>query len=204
MSLNAVSNIPDPYLQSLYNNALSLSAANSTTAAAGSGNVDPSSLALPQDSSAQLSPFAQMLTSLQNLQQSDPARYKQVTAQIATDLQDAAKTATADGNTAQAGHLNQLSTDFSKASQDGSLPNIGDLAKAAGGAHGHHHHHMGPPPSSSGDSTDATDPNDATTAGDLSKQISAFLANSTSSAPGSALDPMSIIGNVLNSGGVSL
>ena len=204
MSLNAVSNIPDPYLQSLYNSALSATNTNSTTTAAGSGNVDPSSLALPQDSSAQLSPFAQMLTSLQNLQQSDPARYKQVTAQIATDLQDAAKTATADGNTAQADQLNQLSTDFNKASQDGSLPNIGDLAKAAGGVHGHHHHHMGPPPSSSGDSTDATDPNDPTAAGDLSKQISAFLENSTSSAPSSALDPMSIIGNALNSGGVIL
>jgi hypothetical protein len=90
---------------------------------------------------ARLSRFAQMLSSLQQLQQSDPAKYQQVTSQIATNLQTAAKAATADGNTSKAAELNQLANDFTNASQNNTLPNIQDLAQAAHGAHSHHHHH---------------------------------------------------------------
>jgi hypothetical protein len=127
------------YLQSLLGNQ---SAASSTVNSTNSANsTDPSSLTVPQDNQ-QLSPFAQMLSTLQQMQQSDPAKYQQVTGQIAQNLQSAAKTASADGNTTQANQLGKLATDFSNASQNGQMPNIRDLTQASGaGAHHHHHQH---------------------------------------------------------------
>ena len=129
------------YLQSLLGNQ---SAASSTVNSTNSANsTDPSSLTAPQDNQ-QLSPFAQMLSTLQQMQQSDPAKYQQVTGQIAQNLQSAAKTASAGGNVTQADQLSQLATDFSSASQNGQMPNIQDVAQASGaGGHHHPHHHHG-------------------------------------------------------------
>lgn len=110
-----------------------------------------SSLTLPTDSS-QLSPFAQLMNTLQQLQQSDPTKYGQVTGQIAANLQNAAKTAQSQGNTTAANQLNQLAADFTNASKTGQLPNILDLAQAAG-AHGHHHDHQSHSGSSDADSS---------------------------------------------------
>jgi hypothetical protein len=75
---------------------------------------------------------------LQQLQVSDPAKYKEVTAQIGANLAKAAETAQSSGNTTAAKQLKLLSADFTNASQTSQLPNLQDLAKAAGG---HHHHH---------------------------------------------------------------
>ena len=106
--------------------------------------------------SSQLSPFAQLMSTLQQLQQSNPAQYQQVTQQISTNLQSAAQTATSNGNTAAATQLNQLSTDFANASQSGQLPNIQDLAQAVGGGgHHHHHHHAASAPAGSDSSSSA-------------------------------------------------
>jgi hypothetical protein len=69
-----------------------------------------------------------MMSTLQQLQQSDPAKYQQVTKQIATNLTSAAQTAEAGGNTTAANQLNQLAADFTNASQSGQLPNVRDLA----------------------------------------------------------------------------
>ena len=132
--MNACSSTSGAYIQSLLS-----SAANQT--ASSSGGIDPSSLTLPQDNNPQLSPFARILSTLQQLQQSDPSQYQQVTSQIGTNLQDAAKTAGANGDTSQASELNQLAADFNNASQNNALPNIQDLAQAAYGMQGHHHHH---------------------------------------------------------------
>src|SRR5579864_2979610 len=82
-----------------------------------------------------------MLNQLQQLQQSDPAKYQQVTQQIATNLQNAAQTAQTDGNSTAATQLGKLASDFNSASQSGQLPNIQDLAQAIGGGHHHHHAH---------------------------------------------------------------
>jgi hypothetical protein len=90
-----------------------------------------------QDSNG-LSPFAQILGSLQQLQQSSPAQYQQVTQQLSANLTSAAQTATANGNTAQAAQLTTLAKDFQTASSTGQLPSVKDLASAIGG---HHHHH---------------------------------------------------------------
>jgi hypothetical protein len=90
-----------------------------------------------QPDSGQLSSFAQLAGTLQQLQQSNPAGYTQVTQKIAANLQSAAQTAQASGNTTAATQLNQLATDFSNASATGQLPNLQDLAHAVGGNHGH-------------------------------------------------------------------
>jgi hypothetical protein len=113
MNVNSLSSISNPYIQSLISNTIS-NATNGTS-------VSQSSLTQTQDAN-QLSPFTQILSTLQQLQQSNPTEYQQVTSQIATNLQTAAKTATADGNTSQATELNQLATDFQNASQNNTLP----------------------------------------------------------------------------------
>lgn len=79
-----------------------------------------------QSDNGELSPFAQLLSTLQQL----ATQYQQVTAQIATNLQSAAQTATADGNTSAASQLNRLASDFNNASQSAQLPNISHLAQA--------------------------------------------------------------------------
>jgi hypothetical protein len=104
--------------------------------------VAESSLGLKTDS-PEISPLAQMMTTLQRLQQTDLAKYKEVTGQIATNLQKAAQSAQSDGNTTAAAALNQLASDFQDASQTGQMPNLKNLATAHTGHHGHHHAHGG-------------------------------------------------------------
>jgi len=180
-------------MQSLLSGAASAGSTNSPLT--GSGAAVALS-ATPQDGNPQLSAFAQVLSTLQQLQQSNPTEYQQVTAQIATNLQTAAQAATTDGNTTQAAQLTQLATDFTSASENNTLPNIQGLAQAISGAEGHHHHHH---MQASSDSSSQT-----SLAYDLSQQISAFLANATSSPQAGKLDPLSIIQNTLASAGVSL
>lgn len=162
-----------------------------------------------QSDNSQLSPFAQLMSTLQQLQQSNPAQYQQVTQQISTNLQSAAQTATSNGNTAAATQLNQLSTDFANASQSGQLPNIQDLAQAVGGGgHHHHHHHAASAPAGSDSSssawgtssTEASATSSSTISQLLAQLQAAFQANSTQN---NSLNPMSIIFNTLNKAGVT-
>jgi hypothetical protein len=139
MNINSTSNSTDSYIQSLLNNSTLGAAGNTIASTTGTGS---------QNDGSQLSPLAQLLSTLQQLQQQNPTQYQQVTAQIATNLQTAANTAQSDGNSSQAGQLTQLASDFQTASQSGQLPNIQDLAQAIGG----HHHH------SHGQSESQTDP----------------------------------------------
>ena len=130
MTINPLSDNSEAYLQSIWSNTLG------ATNSAGSRSASP--LSALQDSN-QISPFAQVLSSLQQLLQQNPTQYQQVTQQIATNLQNAAQAAQAAGNTTQANQLGQLATDFQNASTSGRLPNVSDLAQAM---HGHHHHHF--------------------------------------------------------------
>jgi hypothetical protein len=158
-----------------------------------------------QSDNSQLSPFAQLMNTLQQLQQTDPSKFTQVTQQISTNLQTAAQSATASGNTTAASQLTQLATDFSNASTSGQLPNVADLAKAMSGG-GHHHHHG----SSSSDSTagasstgagsTATGSLSTSASQALSQLLSAFQNNSSQSA---STDPMAIIMSTLSSAGVT-
>jgi hypothetical protein len=166
-------------INNYYNNnvASALSSALQTTGSAVNKSAvgNNSTGALSGSDSSQLSPFAQLLSVLQQLQQSNPTQYQQVTKQIATNLQNAAQTATSNGNTAQASQLTQLAKDFTNASTSGQLPNVQDLAQTISGG-GHHHH------SHAQSSTDA---------------------DGGSSSTSGTVNPMSIIMNTLSQAGVS-
>jgi hypothetical protein len=161
------------YLQSIFSTALQGTGLTTNT----TGN-SVSGVGLSQPDSSQLSQFAQLMNTLQQLQQSDPAKYQQVTQQIATKLQGAAQTAQADGHPTLASLLNKLGTDFANASKSGQLPNFPDLAQAIAGHH-HHHHHA---------SSTSADSDSGSTTGS---------ASSTGS-----LDPTAIITNTLSSAGI--
>jgi G3E family GTPase len=180
MSISPINNVSS-YLQSVLSTALQGSGLTTKTNA--------SSLQLPSDNS-QLSPFVQVMNTLQQLQQSDPTKYQQVTQQIATNLQAAAQTAQSSGNTTAAAQLNQLATDFTNASTSGQLPNIQDMALAMGGHHHHHHHHSSATSSSSTGSS----------ASSTTEQI--LAAFQTSTTQNASLDPTSIILNTLSSLGI--
>ena len=79
----------------------------------------------------QLSPLAQILGTLQNVQQSNPSQYQQLTQLIATNLN---QTANQSGNSDPANQLTQLASDFTNASTTGNLPNITDLSNVIGTA----------------------------------------------------------------------
>ena len=186
-------NLNNSYLQSILNTALqgtglSPNSTSSSTSATSS-----------QQDSGQLSPFAQLMSELQQLQQSNPTEYQQVTQQIATNLQTAAKTATTDGNTSAANQLTQLATDFTNASQSGQLPNVSDLAQAIGGG-GHHHHHHGHQADSSSSSTDASSSSTSSSTSPLQQLLAAFQSNATQN---ESLNPLSIITSTLASAGIT-
>jgi len=134
--MSSISNLPSSYVQSVLGAALQSAGLGSST-----GSVAGATSLTVKPDNGQLSPFAQMISTLQQLQQSDPAKYQQVTQQIATNLQSAAQTAQADGNSTAANQLSRLSTDFANASKSGQLPSFQDLAHAVGGHHGHRHGH---------------------------------------------------------------
>jgi c-di-AMP phosphodiesterase-like protein len=182
-------NFSPTILQSVVSTALqSLGLTSNTTAATAT-----------QPDNSQLSPFAQLMSTLKQLQQSNPTQYAQVTQQISTNLQQAAQTATSNGNTAAASQLNQLATDFSNASQSGQLPNVQALAQALGGG-GHHHHHASEASSSNSDPT----ANSSTSASQsISQLLAAFQSNASQSASTTSTDPMAIIMNTLSSAGIS-
>jgi hypothetical protein len=138
--VGSINTLSSSYLQSILSDLQQTGSTSNSPANGTTTNGLTSAVGLSSDNS-QLSPLAQLLSTLQQLQQSDPTEYQQLTGQIATNLQTTAQTATADGNTAAANQLNQLATDFTNASQSGQLPNIQDLAQAIGGGHHHGHHH---------------------------------------------------------------
>jgi hypothetical protein len=191
-SINPLSS--NSYLQSILANAIQ---ATGLTAKTNGNSLSTSALSSvsQQPDNSRLSPFAQIMSELQQLQQSDPAKYQLVTQQISTNLQTAAQTAAAAGDTTGAAQLNQLATDFSSASQSGQLPNIQDLAQAVGGHHHHHHH-------AEAAATDPTSTSSTSSSANqtLSQILAAFQTTGTQNA---ATDPMSIIMNTLSSAGIT-
>jgi len=205
MNVNPLSNIANPYIQSLTNTAMSaIGSAISKITGAGAGASTSgvaSSLAIPQDGAPQLSPFAQLMSTLQQIQQQSPSQYQQLTQQIANNLQAASQTAQASGNTTQAQQLNQLSGDFQNASTNNQLPNVADLAQLTAGHH--HHHHQG------GGSSQIPDPNSSSTSGTGSSTANQSLSQlfgqvTGTSAQNAALNPMNIILSTLQSDGITV
>ena len=197
MSIGSLNPLSNTYLQSILTSAIQGTGLTTNSANNSLSTSAASSITQAPDNS-QLSPFAQLMSELQKLQQTDPAKYQQVTQQIATNLQTAAQTATAAGDTTMAAQLTQLSNDFSSASKSGQLPNMQDLAQAVGGHH-HHHHHAEPAsttdPTSTSSTTSTSSPSQT-----LSQLLGAFQTNGAQSA---ATDPTSIIMSTLSSAGIT-
>src|SRR5690348_1178694 len=187
-SVSSINHLSSSYLQSVLST--TLPSTGSTTKTTGNGI---SGIGVASDN-RQLSPFAQLMIAFQQLQQSDPANYQQVTQQIATNLQGAAQTAQADGNSAAANQLNQLATDFTSASTSGQLPNMQDLAQAIFGHHHHHHHVCAASGDQDGNSSagSSTSGNSSSSSASqaLSQILSSFQVNGTQS---DSLNPMAII-----------
>ena len=201
MSTGSINPLSSGYLQSILTSAIQGVGKTTSTTSNSLSGVGASSSSQSPDST-QLSPFAQMLSELQQLQQSDPTKYQQVTQQVATNLQSAAQTAQANGNTTAANQLNQLATDFTNASKSGQLPSIQDLAQAIGGGHHHHHHaHSASADSDGSSGTNTSSSSTSTSASQaLSQLLAAYQANGGQTDP---LNPMSIILNTLSSSGIS-
>jgi hypothetical protein len=211
VSTSAISSLSNSYLQQILASVLQSSGSN-----ASAGSVAAAS----ESDSAQLSPFAQLVSALQQLQQSDPARYAQVTEQIASNLQTAAQSAQAQGNTGAASQLSQLATDFTNASQSGQLPNLQDLAEAVGGGGHRHHHHAessyGSSTAASSGSGSAAGAGNSTSSGSslssnstrsqaLSQLLSSLFQSSNSqNTPTSSLNPGAIIFSTLSDAGIDV
>jgi len=86
-----------------------------------------------QGASFQSSKAADLFNKLSQLQASDPAKFKAVTADIANKLKAAAAQTTG----AQAQHLNDLAAKFQQASDTGDMTAL----QPAQQQQGHHHHH---------------------------------------------------------------
>ncbi|HEX4228272.1 MAG TPA: hypothetical protein VHZ07_06355 [Bryobacteraceae bacterium] len=202
MSTSSVNNLASSELQSILSTALQGSGSTNTSS---SSSLSATSLQSQPDNS-QLSPLAQLMSTLQQLQKSNPTEYRQLTQQIASNLQSAAQSATSGGNTPAASELNQLATDFASASQSGQLPNAQDLAKAMGG----HHHHGGGHASSSSttsdssSSTDSSSSSPATSTGATTSLTQILAAYQTSANQNEMLNPLSIISGTLSNAGIEI
>ncbi len=121
MSVTSISDLARQHMLNI------LGYGSSSQAGGLSNNALSNNLTMGGSNSGTLSPFAQMLSQLQKLEQSSPTQYAQVSQQISTNLSAAASTAQTRGNSKLATQLNTLSKDFSTASQTGQLPNVKDL-----------------------------------------------------------------------------
>jgi hypothetical protein len=129
MNITAISNLLPTLLQT---------SNSSATGQTSQTSLDPSTA-----SDASISPLARFLSLLQQLQQEDPNKFKQVVSGIADRLRELAKTAAANGNSTQADQINKLADQFQNAAKDGQLPTAQDLEQAGLSIHHHHgrHHH---------------------------------------------------------------
>lgn len=182
-----VSGITGSYLQSMLGTALQGTRSASTTTRS-PGLTSPTSVSQTPEVDHP-SPFGVLLDTLQQLQQSDPVKFSQVTQQIANKLTSAAGTAQSSGNTTAANALSQLASDFTTASQNSQLPSIQDLASAV-------HligQHSQPSSSESGGSSNST----------ANQKLSQMLSGlQTDASHDSSLNPMSIILSTLSNAGI--
>ena len=111
---------------------------NATGSTASTGGLSLASLAAQPAATAQISPAAQFMSMLQQIQQQNPDQFKQVAAKIAVGLQKQAQQAQSDGNAAGAAQLNQLAADFQNSAKTGQLPPIQDLQAMGQGTHNRH------------------------------------------------------------------
>jgi hypothetical protein len=180
------------YLHSILSSALH-GTGRATRKAANNSAGTNATPAAQQPDSGQLSPFAQLVSTLQQLQQSNPVQYQQVTQQIATNLQSAAQTAQVGGNPTAGNQLSQLATDFGHASQNGQLPNVQDLARNIFGQF------QAAASGSNGNSVSGSGSGGANQA--LGQLFSAFQSGGSTNG---SLNPLAVIDNTLSAAGISI
>jgi hypothetical protein len=209
MSSTAISTLNTDYFQIAFSSTSSYQSSSSANNGIGSyGNSFNAFAAYAQGSdSGQLSAFAQLVSTLQQVQQQDPTQYQQLTQQIALNLQGAAQTAQTDGNAPQANQLSQLASDFTNASGSGQLPNLQDLAQAVGGPQTLSFNESITSSSfSSGNSTPAATTSNSNSANgpfaELKKLLESFLTSLTQD-QSQSLNPLSIIQNALSNAGIN-
>jgi hypothetical protein len=116
---------------------LSLFSSSPTSSSSASANTsDPLSI-VDSTGKVDLSHAAQLFSKLQDLSQSDPSQFKQITAKISSQLQTEADNST---GTAQS-FLSGLANQFNTASQTGSTNAFQPNNGLSGVHHGHGHHH---------------------------------------------------------------
>jgi len=74
------------------------------------------------------------MNTLSQLQQSNPSKYREVTQQIATNLQKAATTAQSEGDATEADQLSQLAGQFSGAALTSQFPDAENIADTFSGS----------------------------------------------------------------------
>jgi hypothetical protein len=111
---------------------------NSNTQSTASANASSASASSPASSSSVSKP-GELMSKLSQLLEQDPAKFKQVTQQIADEL----KTEAASASGPQAQFLTKLSDNFAQASSTGSLASLQPSGSERSGAAGAHHHHGG-------------------------------------------------------------
>ena len=125
--MSPISGLSNGYLPSLLSS-LAAQSAGSVNLAISTTSVSATISFRSQDS-AQLSPLAQFVAQLQNIQESNPTEYPSVLSQIASNMKTAADTATQSGDSYAASEYNTLVKDFTEAAKSGDLPNIQDLVQ---------------------------------------------------------------------------
>ena len=121
MSIQSISNDSSAALQwllALTSNNTSQTSSNSSTAA--SALSTSASSASTDSAISGLAQLAKFFDKLESLAKTDPAAFKKLTAQISTELSDAAKQTSGDESTA----LQQLADRFKTASQTGSMDSL--------------------------------------------------------------------------------
>jgi hypothetical protein len=108
------------------------------TASNAPGSTDPLSI-LDSSGNVDLSQAAQVFSKLQNLSQSNPTQFKQLTAKISSQLQTEAQSATGSAST----FLSDLANQFQTASQTGNTSSLQPQTASPGGHHHGHHHAAG-------------------------------------------------------------
>ncbi len=126
MNLGAITNMVSSYLPQ---------PVGSITGIAGNffgGSVQGAATATSSQPAAttQLSSIGSLISNLQNLAQSNPAKFSKITAAIGNKLQTAAGKAQAKGDTTLANTLTSLAQQFQTASQTGQMPSLSSLQSA--------------------------------------------------------------------------
>jgi hypothetical protein len=104
---------------------------SNTTATTTTSTSTTTGTATPAGDSTTLSPLGQFASWLHGLSTSNPSQYQKVTSDISNGLQKAATVAQHNGNTTLASELDDLSSQFQTASQNGQFPAASQLQQAA-------------------------------------------------------------------------